>query len=165
MYTKYVCSIMCMHVHVHVCISYCLTCWWGCSPYLILSLAAWSHNTQTYEFITFTVSQSIKFSLSPFVFSSGLSRSYLKTTIGDDGFPNPGGVPSQQAPMTIAGSQVPRAHIIRALEPKVPQVGGVHVLPPHHSVKVGGTIECLEEREERREKGREWCICCVYIMV
>ena len=79
----------------------------------------------------------------------GLPRSYPKTTIGDDGNPNPigsGGGP-QQAPMTIAGGQVPRAQVLRASDPRPPQTGGVQVLPTNHSVKVSGMC--------RREKGRE----------
>ena len=58
--------------------------------------------------------------------------------------------------MTIAGGQVPHAQIIRASEPKVSQVGGVQVLPPHHSVKVDWR-ESGEERgwEKERERDRD----------
>ena len=86
---------------------------------------------------------SLNHSLSLSSLLSGLPRSYPKTTIGDDGIPNPigsGGGGLQQAPMTIAGGQIPiqRAQVIRASDPRPLQAGGVQVLPTN--VKVSGDV-------------------------
>ena len=68
--------------------------------------------------------------------TSGLPRSYPKTTIGDDGNPNPiGSTGVPQPPMTIAA--LPRAHAIRASDS--PQQGGGVQMLHHHSVKVSTT--------------------------